>query len=232
MLCSDGQETDSARHGPEALPLLPSPQASEEEWAQHFPLRELPPLPKRDSAFYSEPLCGICVVGFLSTLLVAMTSGAASVADNKAVAKVTVVLIWTWAGTATFCVLYLLFGCNGEIKRSRHNCYPVPEEVARRLKACPSEPPELKRNIAGEDGRTYCVRCLLWRPHENDTGTGHHCNTCQRCVTGFDHHCGVFGRCITDDNMPCFYTLIAMMITGVLTAGTAISLEPADMVVQ
>merc|ERR1740121_370473 len=84
------------------------------------------------------------------------------------------------------------------------------------------------QNVQGPFGSSYCVRCLIWRPGGVETGPSHHCNICQRCVTGFDHHCNVFGRCITNANMPCFYTLIAMLIVGVLTAAIAITSDTSD----
>merc|ERR1711972_247690 len=108
-------------------------------------------------------------------------------------------------------------GDNGEIKRAPSTCYPVPQEIARRLRS--SESLRGMANGQGPNGRSYCVRCLVWRPGNSEGGESHHCNTCQRCVTGFDHHCGVFGRCITSHNLPCFYTMISMLFCGVVTFG-------------
>lgn len=77
-----------------------------------------------------------------------------------------------------------MWGDPGTIKRSPETCFPQPELVKERLRN------GLTLDGVGnlsEDGRTFCIRCLVWRPDDVET---HHCNTCQRCVTDFDHHCG------------------------------------------
>mmetsp|Transcript_82791 Transcript_82791/g.208449 ORF Transcript_82791/g.208449 Transcript_82791/m.208449 type:complete len:239 (-) Transcript_82791:126-842(-) len=231
MLCGEyiSRDPEATLRG-EGVPLLPfpGPEASQEQWASVFPIDELPPLSSRAFGFYAEPWCGVGVVSLMSLLLVSLTTDAASEAGSDAqkagsVYHVVVPLIWTWAAVAFACVAYLLCGDNGEVKRTARTCYPIPPQIARFLMS--SDSMDGMSNVTGPDGRTYCVRCLVWRPKEGEGGVGHHCSTCQRCVTGFDHHCGVFGRCITSRNMPCFYTLIAMLLTGVLTTGAALSMQ-------
>jgi len=202
---------------------LPGPDASAEEWASMFPLEQLPELPARSDDYSIEPWNGISVVAAMCAFLIVATHISVREAASHGPsgwsnpATVVTTLIWTWAGTAVLCVIYLLFGSNGEVARSAETCYPVPEEVVRCWRA--SESLSGLRNIPGADGRTYCVRCLLWRPAPRVADfPGHHCNTCQRCVVDFDHHCGVFGRCITVKNMPCFYLLNFMAAAGLVTA--------------
>mmetsp|Transcript_106955 Transcript_106955/g.307620 ORF Transcript_106955/g.307620 Transcript_106955/m.307620 type:complete len:253 (+) Transcript_106955:133-891(+) len=211
-------------------------------WPQHLSLDKLPPLPKPSSRYRSEPFMGICIVVGLSALLVSVTQGVATQAfaaaraakssavpdtvDNEGVRllHMAVNLIWAEAITAVVSMLYLLLGSAGVIRRSARTCYPVPGEVAERVREGRSM--EGLKNLRGPMGSrsygSYCVRCLVWRP-PRDAGKSHHCNVCQRCVKGFDHHCGVFGRCIVRGNMPCFFAMIAMMFLGMATAMVAVA---------
>ncbi|CAJ1407812.1 unnamed protein product [Effrenium voratum] len=159
------------------------------------------------------------------------------------------VLIYAEAAIAVVCLLYLLFGDPGVIKRSPETCFPLPQEVATRLRR--GEALEGVENIQEGDS-TFCVRCLVWRPTKQRSwlaeaaggkmppwlrrclpclrdGRCHHCRTCGRCVRFFDHHCGVFGRCIAgtlvSGNMPFFCTIIFMAFAGFSTM--AISLVAA-----
>ena len=136
----------------------------------------------------------------------------------------------------------LLFGGQGcVVRRTDESCFPLPPEVATRLRD--GAPLRDLANVE-DGGATFCVRCLVWRreaapaaggvcmPCDDDDGDGgalyeyargHHCRTCQRCVVEFDHHCGVLGRCITGTwttgNMAYFRLLIAMGWAGALTTG-------------
>ena len=92
--------------------------------------------------------------------------------------------IYAEAVTAIICLLGLMWGDPGVVKRSPQNCFPLPAMVADRLRN--GRPLDGVGNVH-EDGRVFCIRCLVWRPDDTET---HHCATCQRCVRDFDHHCG------------------------------------------
>ena len=120
-----------------------------------------------------------------------------------------------------------MWGDPGVVKRSEETCFPIPAEVADRLRRGLSL--EQMGNVT-EDGRPYCIRCLLWRPGGlAGRSTVHHCGTCQRCVVDFDHHCGVFGRCIAGDgfagNMGYFKTILSMAAAGAITCIAATFVE-------
>lgn len=192
------------------------------QWSETWPLEKLPDLPARHPEYSEEPWAGICTILILSVFLVWATmnitkAGSIPSASFGGVSfgRFLVFAIWSEAFVAAACCAFILCAGAGVIHRSPNTCYPIPEEVLQHLQgndeACP------KSNIS-ESGRTYCIRCFVWRPAGYHS---HHCSTCQRCVTNFDHHCGVFGRCIVGGNMPCFVGMIAMMFAGWATAGLA-----------
>jgi len=162
-----------------------------------------------------EAMLGCTVVSILISLLVGLTQGVALAPGAGAPRPlfVTVLcLIYAEAGIAIICLFGLMWGDPGVIKRSPQTCFPMPGEVADRL--AQGQPLDGLHNLASS-GRTYCVRCLVWRENELNC---HHCSTCNRCVTHFDHHCGVFGRCIAGDgfggNMGYFKTILGMAVFG------------------
>ena len=111
------------------------------------------------------------------------------------VPTVTVDPIWRgalWSEAAAILTFFLGFlWCDpGAVRRSPETCFPQPLHVATRL--CEGLTLDGIKNVT-EDGRVFCVRCLLWRP---DSARTHHCSTCKRCVVDFDHHCVVYGRCV------------------------------------
>jgi len=176
----------------------------------------------------SEAACGCTFVLFLIGLFVAMVHGFAGGSGNvpKQIMQVGLIAIYTEAGLALFCLSALMLGNPGVVKRSERNTFPLPAEVCERLgKGLALEGLE---NVRGDGGRSFCVRCMVWRSSD-----AHHCSTCQRCVERFDHHCGVFGRCIAGrgclaGNMRFFKSLIGLGMMGGLTAlgFVAISLKP------
>ena len=94
----------------------------------------------------------------------------------------------------------------GIITRSQESCFEMPGQVEECIRAERWEELRKLENVQSEDGeRSYCVRCLVWRPRRS-----HHCRTCGHCVREFDHHCGFYGRCVaggshTDGNMLYFH---------------------------
>lgn len=198
---------------------------------EKIPISAFPPLLPRHNEYWIEPLCGICFVLGSCGFFVAMVRGMQSIDQNgetKFGMIIAVQAIEIEAIVAVVCLLYLLFGGAGVTRRSEKTCYPMPAEVEEALRKAEGDKQQLQKhladlsNIPGPEGDTehgtYCVRCLVWRPHRGS----HHCSTCQRCVTHFDHHCGVFGRCIVGANMPCFGTLIAMFPAAFFTLVVAI----------
>jgi len=186
-------------------------------WADVY---ALPPLPAPDAcAMRSEACCGNTLVLFLIFLFVAPMQAYATQAKPESITllqRLWLGAIYAEAITAIICLLGLMWGDPGTIKRTPDNCFPLPDLVADRLRN--------GRSLDGvgnvhEDGRVFCIRCCVWRP--DDGGETHHCGTCQRCVTDFDHHCGVFGRCIAGEgcggNMGYFKGLILMGVVGCAT---------------
>ncbi|CAE7322399.1 unnamed protein product [Symbiodinium sp. CCMP2592] len=83
-------------------------------------MEDLPDLPKRGPAYWTEPFMGVCVVGVLSTILIALTYGATTGAGEEvsSLGQVALALIWAEAGVAALSTLFLLFGNAGELSRS------------------------------------------------------------------------------------------------------------------
>ena len=176
----------------------------------------LPPLPRPDyEVQLPERFRGCALVLGLTIIFVSATTTLVQVsALSPTFTWTCCTLIWSEALVALICLLKIQFGDAGELKRSKETCLPVPAEVRGAILA--GQTHTLLTNIDGEDGRTYCVRCFLWRPASSRNFSNHnhihHCRTCQRCVAKFDHHCGVLGRCIAGScmsgNMGCFRALI------------------------
>lgn len=98
--------------------------------------------------------------------------------------------LWSEAVVILTCFFGFLRREPSTVKRTPETCFPQPPAVAARLRDGIAL--EGMDNLH-EDGRTFCVRCLVWRP---ESGRIHHCSTCERCSVDFDHHCFVYGRCV------------------------------------
>ncbi len=195
------------------------------EEGETLSIAQLPPMPRpRRAEQLGESTLGVFVVTVLVGLLVGVTHGIAVGPGTQNNNWLPLLFIYAEAALAYICLLGLLCADPGTIKRTRATCYPIPPDVAARLKS--GEPlTDLAGNIS-RDGRSYCVRCLVWRDKSADSRfegshSIHHCSTCQRCVVDFDHHCGVFGRCIAGSgfsgNMKYFKGILFCFAAGITT---------------
>ena len=116
-------------------------------------------------------MMGCTLVCILISLLVGLTQGVAlapGAETPRAVFWAALVLIYGEAGIASFCLLGLMFGNPGVIKRTPQTCFPIPDAVADRL--AQGLPLDDLRNLAS-NGRTYCVRCHVWRRARSSLAT-------------------------------------------------------------
>ena len=131
--------------------LLDSP----ENWSR---VRSLPALPGRHIwTMRRESVVGCTLVFLLISLLVSLTQGVAlapGAAAPRPLIYAALALIYTEAAVALLCLLGLLFGNPGEVKRSPQSCFPMPESVADRLSQ--GESLDGLANVSS-DGRTYCA---------------------------------------------------------------------------
>lgn len=208
----------------------------------------LPPLPAPDlSTMRSEASGGISLVFCLVVTFVGLTIAfSSSGTTGMSELRLTIIsIICTEAVVALGSLFMLMNGDPGVIRRTRDTAIPVPPEVVEKLQSADEasgQPhPLVGMSNIEENGRTYCVRCCLWRDkfvkpdrmgrmlgrREPARARVHHCSTCQRCVRQFDHHCGVFGRCIAgrvltwEGNMPYFVLMIACGYAGFITTAAA-----------
>jgi hypothetical protein len=151
---------------------------------QEAELLVLPPLPEpKRGLLRAQAACGTVLALFKISICVvpiqACTSliGVENITSNV---KVHLFADYLAATVAIFCFLGVMLVDPGTLKRTPDLCFPQPEVVSNRLRNGQSL---VGLDNVKEDGRVFCIRCLLWRP---DTNKAHHCSKCQRCVMHFD----------------------------------------------
>lgn len=168
-------------------------------------LPKLPPLPSPTSTGRS-PTFGIALVIVTFAAFIGFTA-----LSPSGLRLYLLICTLVETGVALACVWIVVFVEPPHIQRTPESTLPIPREVETRLAA--GQTTEGMENVKDESGRTFCVRCLVWRPSggvesKEDTifwrrrakrQTAHHCRYCQRCVIGHDHHCSLIGRCIAGE---------------------------------
>lgn len=132
----------------EALPRLPTP-----EYAQ-----------RRKEAIGGTVL--IYVIIILQTA-VTLTCAFATPSMPEGVTHALAAVILSAAATAAISHAFVLFADLGIVKRSVRTCHPIPEEVANRIRSGVDD--DFGPNVHN-DGKSFCTRCLVWRPERS-----HHC---------------------------------------------------------
>lgn len=197
-------------------------------------LEELPPLPRPNyGEMRSQATMGTVVVLGITGLLVGIPYSSTQLDVSQPLAdsssrSIAMGCLYIEAVIAIICLIGILFGDPGTLKRTPETCFPLPQVVVEHIRSGTS-----LSNVDNvyQDGQVFCVRCCIWRPdpvsyRQDNT---HHCSICQRCVRDFDHHCGVFGRCIAGEgmrgNMGYFKTILMMFMAGFITCIIATSTD-------
>ena len=193
--------------------------------SQHWALVDsLPPLPRPKRVQTGEARVGIlCSMVFLAVVLMPLhTCVPGKYPPPMTTSPLWIGILWSEGFVIVICLMGILYIDPCTIKRTPETCLPLPPMIAERLLQGASL--DGVANVE-EDGRVYCVRCLVWRPPQCAMRT-HHCNKCERCVSSFDHHCVFFGRCIAgtgcrSGNLPFFRGLLLMTLLGVVTCAVS-----------
>ena len=124
-------------------------------------LSMLPPMPMPDYAQkHAEQWRGVQLVLWIIAWCVGLTHGVGLTVGRVPLPFwwVALVVIYTLAALALASLTGLLVGDPGVVCRSEENCFPLPDEVMRRIKA--GQPVYEGLNNIVDGDRSFCVRCL------------------------------------------------------------------------
>ena len=181
----------------------------------------LPALPEPDHARRrQESSMGCTVVLSIVTACVTTTSIVLNVIDvhkeAPALKWAGMVAVWTQGIAAIGCLLGILYGDPGIVKRSPATCLPPHPEVCRRIQTGESLDGALHHNVEEPVApfRSYCARCFVYRPSYKSVemiraaakeaeAERPSCRFCGiRCgyppPSKSAHHCATCQRCVED----------------------------------
>ena len=126
----------------------------------------LPPLPSPLRAERArQARYGVAAV--LTAVAVLLSAGLALLLSAPLPVAAWAPILSVWLLVALFalvCLHQLLFSdCGSIIRRSKETCLPIPVALAAQLAEGCAWPPADNLTDAST-GRTYCVRCFVWRP--------------------------------------------------------------------
>ena len=139
----------------------------------------LPPLPVPLRKQADECRFGAGLVVFIVASCVGLTFGLGFLHNPYSGARglsqlalaVVVSLITGEALVAMAALSVVLFGDPGVVKRSKATCFPMPAQVRAWIEAG-APPGGVTKNVVDDTGRSYCVRCLVWRDPHDGGGSG------------------------------------------------------------
>ena len=176
-------------------------------------LAHLPPRPQPGATLHAEMLFGAATVSTAGLFCLGLAHGMVAIcarcSEAGLPALVRSAVLHSVGGGALLAVCfeaYLLAGDPGVIRRNPRNSLPPPPAAAAYACAMMAggspDGSVAEANLKSDDGRSYCVRCCVWRPslletthgcalpcgprlrlpagceHEAPRMSAHHCSTC------------------------------------------------------
>ena len=123
----------------------------------------LPPMPRPNSSQKrSEACCGCAVVLTVIAVCVGGTHLFAAGFDAE-VQLIFQIVVLAEAAVALLCLLGLMLGDPGTLRRSEARCTPIPAGPIREALLQGKPLPQSVSNHHEPERGTFCARCLLWR---------------------------------------------------------------------
>ena len=123
----------------------------------------LPPMPRPNSSQKCSEAC--CGCAFVLTIIAACVGGTHLFAAgfDPQVQRIFQIAVLAEAAVALLCLLGLMLGDPGTLRRSEARCTPIPAGEIREALLQGKPIPQSVGNQHDPDRGTFCARCLLWR---------------------------------------------------------------------